>query len=93
MITRKELLTINGREYTEAELSEAFDKVADPNDWKAPIDTTVTFADMREGAAIKAAVVFYTGTEATLKLLASHGEGYTVHVGAVGYRMGPCGDG
>ena len=93
-MTKTEKITkveVNGREYLIADLSETFDKVADPKDWRAPINTTTTFDDIREGSKIKAAVEFFTGTTATLRLLASHDMGWTVHVKAVGYRNGPCG--
>lgn len=80
----------NGRIYLVEDLSEAFDKVANPEDWKAPIDATVSITDIREGATIKAAVEFYTATKATIKLT-TYGRDIKIHVTSDGYRMGPAG--
>lgn len=71
--------------FTQAQLSAAFDRVANPNDWRAPIDK-VLLAE-RATPAVSAAVEFYTATQATITDL---GNGF-VRVTAVGYRMGPAG--
>lgn len=87
-----ERISINGREYTRKALEDAFDMVANPDDWRAPIDAHVTTTDIRDGSTIKAAVAFFTGTEATIRLESDvDQETFELHVTALGYRMGPCG--
>ena len=66
------------------ELKEYFEKVQNPNDWKAPINALVDPADVD---GVTEAVIFYTGTIPEYKR-----SGKQVRVTAVGYRMGPCGD-
>jgi len=46
--------------FTLRELKEAFDKVADPDDWRAPIDRVVPEVDLE---VTKSAIIFYTATE------------------------------
>lgn len=48
--------------YTRDELSEAFDQVKNPGDWKLPIDATVPADADRD--CISAAVAFFTGSPA-----------------------------
>lgn len=48
--------------YTRAELSEAFDRVKNPDNWKLPINVTLpVWLARREKTMIEAAVVFYAG--------------------------------
>lgn len=54
-----------GRKVTRGQLSEAFDRVSDPLNWKNPIDRVVSIADARERAMIEEAVVFFTGSRPT----------------------------
>ena len=74
--------------YTEQQLSDAFDRVANRDDWKAPIDC-ITVADEVVGREdlIRKAVVFYTATEPAIVVC---GSGYA-HIQADGYRAGPAG--
>lgn len=76
-----------------AALSAAFDLVADPDDWKAPIDAVVTLPHVMDGLEVKKAVQFFTATEATISVVGLASEtDITVRVQAPGYRMGPAGD-
>lgn len=74
-------------EYTYEQLEKAFDKVADPGDWKAPIYKRI----MRSEVAITfAAVEFFT---ATMLIVTQDIPGRPdVTVQAMGYRAGPAGD-
>lgn len=71
--------------YTAEQLREAFDKVSDPNDWKAPLCGWVHL-DML-GATI-AAIEFYTATPT--KYIGRDGD--YILIESVGYRLGPAGD-
>lgn len=73
--------------FTEKELSEAFDRVASPDDWKAKIQTEVTVKNGKELSCIRRAIGFYTATEATIIPLG--GNKYLVN--SKGYRAGPAG--
>jgi hypothetical protein len=57
--------TVNGRRVTRGELSAAFDKVRNPEHWKRPIDANVELGD-EEIALVQEAIVFFTGSQATL---------------------------
>lgn len=70
--------------FTEAELSAAFNSVADPDDWKAPVDAVCLKADRER---VKAAVIFYTATEPMF----FPNDETTIRVEADGYRAGPAG--
>jgi hypothetical protein len=70
--------------FTETELSAAFDLVADPCDWRAPVNAVV---DSEHWGAVQAAVRFYTATEPTYDLTVSR----KLLVRAAGYRAGPAG--
>lgn len=53
--------------FTRAELSDAFDLVKHPDNWKLPIDTVICSPlSPRQIEAIKAAVIFYAGCRATV---------------------------
>jgi hypothetical protein len=73
--------------YTEGELKLAFDCVANPRDWRAPVDAIVPNAPALK-TAIEAAVMFYTATPAIFHF--TNRDGY-VRVVAKGYRNGPAG--
>lgn len=70
--------------YSRRELSKAFDKVRNPDDWKAPISAWVPRHDM---FVVQAAVEFYTATEPKVTVYPD-----MVHVQSIGYRSGPAGD-
>lgn len=77
------------RGYTLAELTQAFDLVCDPNDWRAPINHTLVKSQATPAnlAVITAAVIFFTATAPTFTPL-DYG---MVKVTAVGYRSGLAG--
>jgi hypothetical protein len=66
-------------------LSDAFDRVKHPTDWKAPICAVVE-SYLRD--VVRAAVIFYTATVPTFSETAGRRH---VQVRAAGYRMGPAG--
>ncbi len=66
-------------------MKEAFDLVADSDDWRNSIDTTIAPEDL---SRCTEAVSFYTGTELYEVELCKDGR---IRVAADGYRMGPCG--
>lgn len=76
----------------ETELKPAFDKVANPLDWRAPISALVEAKDL---AKTIAAIGFHCGT--STEVLAVGTENHTesletiYRVKSVGYRNGPCG--
>ena len=70
--------------YTRKVLSDAFDRVAVPGDWKAPINAIIPAEDQD---VVQAAIEFFTATSARFVQLS----GTTVQVIATGYRMGPAG--
>ena len=75
--------------YDIANLQRAFDMIADPNDWRAPIRGECSFRDF---AIIAVAVMFYTGT--VLEVIRSRNDDELIKVltvEAVGYRNGPAG--
>ena len=63
-----------------------FDLVADPADWKAPIDAFIKYAWNISPEAVNDAIVHFTATEASF-IHETHG----FHVKAEGYRKGPAG--
>ena len=67
------------------ELKAAFDKVADPADWKNPIHAIVTGDHLK---ITLDAIDFYTATQATVKALNPG----IYYVYSIGYRAGPAGD-
>ncbi|MEE8536895.1 MAG: hypothetical protein V3S71_02735 [Acidobacteriota bacterium] len=71
--------------YTEEALSAAFDAVACPEDWRAPIEARLPAP--LDPELVTAAVEFYTSTTPTFLPL-SNGETW---ISARGYRDGPAG--
>jgi len=56
--------------YTRAQLSEAFDSVKDPTNWKCPIDSTFPESLPQETVRLlDAAIVFYAGSKPTFQYL------------------------
>lgn len=85
-----EYTTTDG-EFTVAELHKAFDIVADPNDWRGPIDAIVPAAEV---AISVQAIGFYTGAgvrtnRADAPAGCEGGEFWRLQ--SVGYREGPAG--
>ena len=72
--------------YTVEQMKKAFDAVANPNDWKAPIAASMTGESVN---VVVAAIKFYTATvpEVTLDVATMR-----YHVHSDGYRNGPAGD-
>ena len=56
---------IMGQPVTQGELAAAFARVENKANWKFPIDCTVSVADDRDMETIRAAVTWFTGSEAT----------------------------
>jgi len=75
-------------------LQAAFERVRDPNDWKAPINFVGYMTD-DQIRVTRAAIIYFTATVPEITTLRMTGlvEGEkTVEIRAVGYRMGPAGD-
>lgn len=71
--------------YTRAQLSEAFDRVKSPENWKLPIDATLEGRlSGPEKTVIEAAVIFYAGCSAIFTTEIK-GRGYSTRVRAAGY--------
>lgn len=64
-----------------------FKLVADPADWKAPIEAFIKYGWNISFDQLNDAIMHFTGTE--IYYLQHEIHGYTVK--AVGYRNGPCG--
>ena len=74
-------------------LQRAFERVEPKRNWRDPIDAVVLVKGLPEIALIGCAVMFYTATKATCKILEAPAPGvYAVRVRADGYRLGPAGD-
>ncbi len=71
--------------FTEAQLNTAFDKVADPADWRNPIYEVI---DRDAVAVTVAAIQHFTAAAVEVKDLEWNDE---FMVSSVGYRMGPAG--
>ena len=85
--TAAEIVAVEGEfKFSRVELQAAFDMVADPNDWKCPVraffttDTQAT-ASERMVAAVRQAVIFYTGSVPTI----THWGNFTFKCVADGY--------
>jgi hypothetical protein len=65
-------------------LNDAFDKVHNPKDWRAPIRAVVKKKDL--ATAIEA-IEYFTATQVTVKPAGKN----IFRVSSVGYRMGPAG--
>ena len=78
----------DGTPYTVEQLSEIFDAVSDPDDWKAPIAAWIPASTYD---AVGAAVEFYTGTWIRVAGGPELGTG-RILIEAEGYRAGPAGD-
>ena len=69
-------------EYTQNQLTDAFNTVCDPDDWRNPIDAKIS---VEAKDITLAAVVFFVG-EATVE---ESEDGMFIY--SAGYRMGPAG--
>lgn len=84
--------------FTQAELDAAFSKVANPDDWKAPVKAIVPVAEL---AVTLVAISHFTATSATVRIATGEdlrADGRIVgtsiesfEVTAPGYRAGPAG--
>lgn len=72
--------------YTREQLTEAFELVQNPKDWKARINKTIE-ADDNTLDRIGEAVIYFTGTVPDFE---RRPDG-RYRVTAIGYRNGPCG--
>ena len=72
--------------FTQAQLEAAFDLLADPDDWKAPIAAWVSGESVRIAVA---AIQHFTATDPTVEL-----DTFNMRylISSVGYRAGPAGD-
>lgn len=77
--------------FSEAELTQAFDRVSPVGDWKAAIDAVVEIDSASELAAICAAIEFYTATIPQVTRVGGLAS-KRFAIKATGYRMGPAGD-
>jgi hypothetical protein len=79
---------VDGRQVTRGELSAAFSAVADPSNWKLPVDTTLDHDEAtRLGrGVIREAVIFFAGCvptfENTERGVRVRARGYYAAVGA-----------
>lgn len=71
--------------FTQEQLQEAFNRVRNPKDWKAPIDAVVRCQDLE---LIGAAVQYFTATTITIL----ERKAWLCRIAADGYRAGPAGD-
>lgn len=71
----------NGEQFTRQRLLDLFSVVANPDNWKVEIDATIDLA-REDVEALKQAIVFFTGSEATIEYL---GNGLEARVTAAGY--------
>ena len=71
--------------HLETHLKQAFDMVANKDDWKAKIDCWIR---KRDHALVKEAIKFYTATSMWVTGSTKTYE----RIESVGYRSGPCGD-
>lgn len=71
-------------------LEQAFDRVKDPRDWKAPIAANVLSSQLDITCE---AIANFTATVARFRLAGENDAGQLIyHVTAPGYRAGPAGD-
>lgn len=77
----------------EPKLQEAFNRVQNRTDWKAPIDWTGCL-DNKQATLTIEAVSHYTATPARIRYLTEPGKSglALVRITAAGYRAGPAGD-
>ena len=74
--------------YTQAALQKAFNSIANPSDWRAPIcaKLPVTPTDFE---LVRQAIMHFTATTPMFKAV---GDGrHQIQVNAIGYRQGPAG--
>lgn len=79
--------TIMGKPVTQGELKAAFALVENKHNWKYPIDCTVSVASDRDMEIIRAAVTWFSGSEATFAFKAPNryrvqAKGYYAAIGA-----------
>lgn len=79
--------------YRESELIEAFNRVKNKEDWKAPIRAVLGPTTEAELALIEYAIQFYTATTARVThKVDANGTVTATLIEADGYRAGPAGD-
>lgn len=75
-----------GYSFMQSELSAAFDRIANIQHWKGPIDAVI---DADQLLVSQVAVQFYTATELTVTGSPEMGK---LRVQSIGYAAGPAGD-
>ena len=78
---------VNGKPVTHGELSDAFDLVADPENWKNPIDARIENPGAEMRALIAEAVVYFTGSTAHFRRVIESCGKDTFHITAKGYYL------
>jgi hypothetical protein len=73
--------------YRMDQLASAFDRVRDPRDWKAPIESVIPSSERR---LVEQAVLWFTNTAPTFDAAGDRDDRLVVR--AAGYRGGPVGD-
>lgn len=76
------------KSFSSNQIEKAFDEVANPRDWKAPIKAWV---DPKDLELYREAIAFYTATTTSVVDGPRPKDG-KVLIQATGYRMGPAGD-
>ena len=76
--------------FTVAQLREMFNEIADPKDWRAPIDVNLPGEKILMACA---AIEYFTATEPAVdSVFDATGKVDYGFVSSIGYRMGPAGD-
>ncbi len=75
--------TVDGRPLTRKQLMDAFNRVARQDNWKMPIDTTITLEPL-DREVVREAVIFFTGSVPKFEYAGCCGD-LTCRVTAAGY--------
>lgn len=73
------------RQLSESELRAHFERVADQNDWKKPINRLVLVQNQEEIEEICEAIVYFTGSGAHHNVVSKSDKGLKVRFQALGY--------
>ena len=75
--------------FSKNQLTAAFEKVQNQDDWKAPISAVI---DISEGPIVEASIAYFTSTAADFLPIKCGGKAGKYRVKSIGYRAGPAGD-
>lgn len=84
-LNKQVVAQVCGRDVTRAEMSKAFDRVANTVNWKNPINATVTVESDAELLTIREAVIFFTGSVPTISVETFKNGRVVYRVKALGY--------